>query len=41
MAERGYTTTDRMGSIIIYSNGINVEKVHFSVNKYYSIWEWI
>ncbi|HIT70951.1 MAG TPA: hypothetical protein IAD08_03445 [Candidatus Scatovivens faecipullorum] len=41
MAERGYTTTDRMGSIIIYSNGINVEKVHFSVNKYYSVWEWI
>lgn len=41
MLERGYTTVDRMGSVITYSNGIDTEKVYFSVNKYYSVWEWI
>lgn len=41
MLENGYATIDRMGSMITYSNGTDEEKVYFSVNKYYSIWEWI
>jgi len=30
-------------SVIIntYSNGTDTERVYFSVNKYYSVWEWI
>ena len=42
MKNDGYEMSDRMGSIITYKNEIGNEKrVHFSVNKYYSIWEWI
>ena len=42
MKNDGYEMSDRMGSIITYKNEVGNEKrVHFSVNKYYSIWEWI
>lgn len=41
MEQRGFYTTDRMGSVITYSNGTDIERVQFSVNKYYSVWEWI
>lgn len=42
MRNNGYEMSDRMGSIITYKNEDGNEKrVHFSVNKYYSIWEWI
>ena len=41
MKEKGFEKSDRHGSMIIYCNGSEYEKVHFSVNAYYSIWEWI
>ena len=41
MKERGFKKSDRYGSMIIYSNGIDYEKIHFSVNAYYSVWEWV
>ena len=41
MKERGFEKSDRHGSMIIYSNGTDYEKIHFSVNAYYSVWEWI
>lgn len=42
MKEKGYETSDRMGSIITYKNeNGNEKRVHFSVNKYYALWEWI
>ena len=41
MKERGFEQTDRHGSLIIYSNGTDYEKIHFSINAYYSVWEWI
>ena len=41
MKERGFEQTDRHGSLIIYSNGTDYEKIHFSINEYYSVWEWI
>lgn len=42
MRNEGYEISDRMGSIITYKNEIGNEKrIHFTVNKYYSIWEWI
>ena len=38
MKNDGYEMSDRMGSIITYKNEVGNEKrVHFSVNKYYSI----
>ncbi len=40
MSERGFTELARYGSHITYSNGIETERVHFSVNEYYSIWKW-
>ena len=40
MNSRGYFKSDRFGSEIIYSNGTDYEGVHFSVNAYYSVWEW-
>jgi len=31
-----------MGSIITYKNEAdNERRIHFSVNKYYALWEWI
>ena len=42
MKKDGYEIVDRMGSIITYKNEKGYEKrIHFSVNAYYSIWEWI
>jgi len=42
MKNNGYEMSDRMGSIITYKNESGNEKrIHFSVNKYYSLWEWI
>lgn len=41
MYKRGFYKDDRMGSMITYTNGVDYEKVHFSVNAYYSVWEWI
>lgn len=40
MNEKGFFKSDRHGSVIIYSNGTEYESVHFSVNAYYSLWEW-
>lgn len=42
MKNDGYEMSDRMGSMITYKNKEgNERRIHFSVNKYYSIWEWI
>jgi len=42
MKNEGYEIFDRMGSIITYKNESGNEKrIHFSVNKYYSLWEFI
>ena len=42
MKNEGYEMSDRMGSIITYKNeNGNEKRIHFSVNKYYSLWEWI
>lgn len=41
METRGFIQKDRNGSIVIYINGNDEERIQFSVNKYYSVWEWI
>ena len=42
MENDGYEMSDRMGSMITYKNKDgNERRIHFSVNKYYSIWEWV
>lgn len=42
MKNDGYEEYDRMGSVITYKNEKgNERKIHFSVNKYFSLWEWI
>jgi len=42
MKNDGYEMSDRMGSMITYKNKEgNERRIHFSVNKYYSIWEWV
>lgn len=42
MKNEGYEMSDRMGSIITYKNeNGNEKRIHLSVNKYYSLWEWI
>lgn len=42
MKNDGYEMSDRIGSVITYKNEEgNERRIHFSVNKYYSIWEWI
>lgn len=42
MKNEGYEMSDRMGNIITYKNEKGNEKrIHFSVNGYCSIWEWI
>lgn len=42
MENDGYFESDRMGSIITYKNQQgNERRIHYSVNKYYSLWEWI
>ncbi len=42
MEDDGYYESDRMGSLITYKNDKgNERKIHLSVNKYYSLWEWV
>lgn len=42
MKNDGYEEYDRMGSVITYKNEKgNERRIHFSVNKYFSLWEWI
>lgn len=42
MEDNGYRMSDRIGSIITYKNEEGNEKrIHFQVNGYCSIWEWI
>lgn len=42
MKKDGYEKCDQMGSVITYKNEKGDERrIHFSVNKYYSLWEWI
>ncbi|MBQ7410536.1 MAG: hypothetical protein IJW20_04045 [Clostridia bacterium] len=41
MYKRGFYKEDRMGSMISYGNETTIETIHFSVNAYYSVWEWI
>lgn len=42
MKKEGYEMSDRLGSIITYKNeNGNEKRIHFSVNQYYSLWEWI
>ena len=42
MRNDGYEMYDRMGSVITYKNESgNERRIHFMVNKYYSLWEWI
>lgn len=42
MEDDGYFESDRMGSLITYKNDKGKErKIHLSVNKYYSLWEWV
>lgn len=42
MKNDGYEMSDRMGSMITYKNKEgNERRIHFSVNKYYSLWEWV
>ena len=42
MKNDGYEMSDRMGSMITYKNKEgNERRIHFYVNKYYSIWEWV
>ncbi len=40
MASRGFVETDRMGGLLVFENGADMEKVFFSLNKYYSLWKW-
>ena len=41
-ALRGYTQlpAEQMGGGLLFSNGSETEQVSFSVNRYYSIWQW-
>lgn len=42
MKDAGYVVSDRMGNMITYKNeNGNEKRIHFSVNEYCSIWEWI
>ena len=42
MEDDGYYESDRMGSLITYKNDKGNEiKIYLSVNKYYSLWEWV
>lgn len=42
MKDAGYVASDRMGNMITYKNeNGNEKRIHFSVNEYCSIWEWI
>ena len=42
MKDAGYVASDRMGNMITYKNeNGNEKRIHFSVNEYCSIWEWV
>lgn len=42
MKDAGYVVSDRMGNMITYKNeNGNEKRIHFSVNEYCSIWEWV
>ena len=32
---------EQMGGSLVFSNGSETEQVSFSVNRYYSIWQWV
>ena len=40
MESRGFTITDQMGAMRIYSNGETTEMILFNMNRYYSKWVW-
>ncbi len=40
MESKGFAETDRMGGLIVFENGADMEKVFFSLNKHYSLWKW-
>ena len=42
MKNRGFyfVPEERLGGILVYSNGSEKENISFSTNKYYSKWEW-
>ena len=42
MESRGFyfVPEEQMGGILVYSNGSEKEYISFSINKYYSKWEW-
>lgn len=40
MESEGYYEKDRLGAIIEFAQAESVNYVEFSVNKYYSLWEW-
>ena len=42
-ALRGFTLVpdEQMGSLLTFSNGSETEQVSFSVNRYYSVWQWV
>ena len=42
-ALRGFTQLpdEQMGSLLTFSNGSETEQVSFSVNRYYSLWQWV
>ena len=42
-ALRGFTQLpdEQMGGSLVFSNGSETEQVSFSVNRYYSLWQWV
>lgn len=42
MEKRGYHEIEnqQMGLTLVYSNGYQIEKINFTINGYYSKWEW-
>lgn len=42
MQSRGFIEIpeERLGGLLVYSNGTEKEHIAFSANKYYSKWEW-
>ena len=40
MESRGFTITDQMGAMRIYSNGETTEMILFNMNRYCSKWVW-
>lgn len=42
MSENGYEyiEEEQMGSMLVYKNDTDKDTIQFSINKYYSKWEW-